>query len=132
MRDDAGAIIRWIGTCTDIHEQRLARDALERSERTLREADRRKDEFLAMLAHELRNPLAPVRNGLQILRLAGTDPRVVAQTGDMIDRQVQQLSRLVDDLMDVSRITRGKIKLQRTPIDVSTTRAVRLSLTAFL
>ena len=87
--------------------------------RDLAEADRRKDEFLAMLAHELRNPLAPVRNGLQILRLAGENPRVVAHTREMIDRQVQHLSRLVDDLMDVSRITRGKVDLRMQPVDLA-------------
>jgi signal transduction histidine kinase len=92
---------------------------LQRRVRDLAEADRRKDEFLAMLAHELRNPLAPVRNGLQILRLAGTNPQVVAQTRDMIDRQVQHLARLVDDLMDVSRISRGRIELRKQPVDLA-------------
>src|SRR5262249_50626848 len=69
----------------------------------LRQADRRKDEFLAMLAHELRNPLAPIRNGLQIMQLATQDSEEVAQTREMMNRQVQHLTRLVDDLLDVSR-----------------------------
>jgi signal transduction histidine kinase len=87
--------------------------------RDLADADRRKNEFLAMLAHELRNPLAPVRNGLQILRIAGEKPQVVAQTREMLDRQVRHLSRLVDDLMDVSRITRGKVDLRMQPVDLA-------------
>ena len=84
----------------------------------LREADRRKDEFLAMLAHELRNPLAPVRNGVQLLRMDGV-ANLRGQTLDMIDRQTAQLVRLVDDLLDVSRITRGKMALQKTPVELS-------------
>jgi signal transduction histidine kinase/ActR/RegA family two-component response regulator len=87
--------------------------------RDLAEADRRKDEFLAMLAHELRNPLAPVRNGLQILRIAGDNLEVVDRTRDMLERQVQHLSRLVDDLMDVSRITRGRVELRTQPVDLA-------------
>lgn len=79
----------------------------------LREADRRKDEFLATLAHELRNPLAPVRNGLQILRLASGRPEVMEQTQQMMDRQLGHMVRLIDDLLDLSRITRGKIELRK-------------------
>ncbi len=84
----------------------------------LREADRRKDEFLALLAHELRNPLAPVRNAVSIMRLKGaTDPELV-WCHDVIERQADQLKRLVDDLLDVSRITQGKIQLRLEPVDV--------------
>jgi signal transduction histidine kinase/ActR/RegA family two-component response regulator len=79
----------------------------------LREADRRKDEFLAILAHELRNPLAPIRNALQILRAKGPAEPQLQWSRDVIDRQLQQMTRLVDDLLDVSRITRGKIELRR-------------------
>jgi signal transduction histidine kinase/DNA-binding response OmpR family regulator len=86
--------------------------------REVQEADRRKNEFLAMLAHELRNPLAPIRNGIQLLRAAGgADPRV-REVREMMDRQVQHLIRLVDDLLDLSRITRGKIRLQSGPIEL--------------
>jgi signal transduction histidine kinase/ActR/RegA family two-component response regulator len=85
----------------------------------LRQADRRKDEFLAMLAHELRNPLAPIRNGLQILQLATQDSDEVGQTREMMSRQVQHLTRLVDDLLDVSRITRGKVELRKEDIDLN-------------
>ena len=73
----------------------------------LSEADRRKDEFLATLAHELRNPLAPIRNGLQIMRLSGGSGAAGEQVRTMMERQLSQIVRLVDDLLDVSRISRG-------------------------
>jgi signal transduction histidine kinase len=93
--------------------------ALADSERQLREADRRKDEFLALLAHELRNPLAPIRTGLELIRLSGDRPATVRRMRAMMERQVGHMVRLIDDLLDVSRITSGKIVLQRvpTPID---------------
>ena len=85
----------------------------------LTETDQRKDEFLATLAHELRNPLAPVRNALHILRLAGDNRLVSEKARSMMDRQVQQLVRLVDDLLDVSRITRGKVELKKERVTLS-------------
>ena len=86
--------------------------------RDLQEAGRRKDEFLAMLGHELRNPLAPIRNAMQIFRLkCGADP-AVREVAEMVERQVQQLTRLVDDLLDVSRVAHGKINLQMKPVDL--------------
>jgi PAS domain S-box-containing protein len=91
---------------------------LRRAEHGLREADRRKDEFLATLAHELRNPLAPIRNGLQILRLTGADPTAVPQIHEMLERQVNHLVRLVDDLMEVARVTRGRIELRKEAVDL--------------
>ncbi|MGL4549816.1 MAG: sensor histidine kinase [Gemmataceae bacterium] len=87
-----------------------------RSEAALREADRRMDEFLALLAHELRNPLAPLRNGLQMMRIAANDPAAVAQVRGMMERQTSHLVRLIDDLLDVSRISRGKNGLQRARV----------------
>lgn len=93
--------------------QYQVRDLLRQRE----ESERRKDEFLAMLAHELRNPLAPIRTGMQVLRLSPAAD-VVDKIHDMIDRQVGNLTRLVDDLLDVSRITRGKITLQKRLLDV--------------
>ena len=87
--------------------------------RALQDADQRKDEFLAMLAHELRNPLAPVRNGLTLLRLAGSSDPTVERVRAVMERQVGHLIRLVDDLMEVSRITRGKIELRRERIDLA-------------
>lgn len=89
----------------------------KRAEEQLKEADRRKTEFLAILAHELRNPLAPLRNGLNILKLRGAaDPALSSQTVDMMDRQMAHLVRLVDDLLDVSRITRGRLELRRQTV----------------
>jgi signal transduction histidine kinase/CheY-like chemotaxis protein len=99
---------------------------------TIRETDRRKDEFIATLAHELRNPLAPVRNAVEILhRVEITDPKI-KKTRDIIDRQVRQLTRLVDDLLDVSRINSGKIELRRERVDVASIveRAVEVSRSA--
>ena len=84
----------------------------------VREGDRRKDEFLAMLAHELRNPLAPIRNALSILRLRHGDAATLERCKEMMERQLEHLVRLVDDLLDVSRILRGQIDLQRQPIEL--------------
>jgi PAS domain S-box-containing protein len=86
----------------------------------LRETDRRKDEFLATLAHELRNPLAPIRNALQILKMPRVDAETVERSRDMMERQVNHLVRLVDDLLDVSRVMRGKIELRRERVELAT------------
>jgi signal transduction histidine kinase len=93
-------------------------EALARANEALRDADRRKDEFLATLAHELRNPLAPIRNALEILRLADDSGEVVARQRERLERQVAQLVRLVDDLLDVSRITTGKLRLNPEPLTI--------------
>jgi len=100
----------------------LMRDLADRKQLqdALLEADQRKDEFLAVLAHELRNPLAPIRAALEVMRLKPMEDPVVTECRDVIDRQIGQLTRLVDDLLDVSRITRGKIRLDRQPTDVAT------------
>jgi signal transduction histidine kinase len=87
--------------------------------RKIQDEDQRKNEFLAMLAHELRNPLAPISNAVHILRVSETDPVKVAWARDLIGRQLKQLVRLVDDLLDVSRITRGKIELKLETVDVA-------------
>ena len=92
-------------------QQRLRADA-EAAKGRLEEADRRKDEFLATLAHELRNPLAPLRNGLADHELIGNDGEAVRASRAMMERQLEQMVRLVDDLLDVSRISRGKIELR--------------------
>ena len=96
--------------------RRAHRGARGRRPRALQEADRRKDEFLAMLAHELRNPLAPIRTAVQLLRLKELAESQRARARDVIERQVEHLVRLIDDLLDVSRITRGMITLQREPL----------------
>lgn len=109
----------------DVHDQRVAEDLAHRAGiaienarlyEQLRAADRRKDEFLAMLAHELRNPLAPIRTGLDLLAL---DPSVPRESVDLMQSQVQHLVRLVDDLLDVSRIMRDKVHLRKEPIQLS-------------
>ena len=102
-------------------EQELRRnmEQLANANAALGEADQRKDEFLAMLAHELRNPLAPIRNAVQVLRMLGAgEPRLERQR-ELIDRQVNHMVRLVDDLLDVSRITRGKISLKKERVDLA-------------
>ncbi len=117
--DDAGRPLRLIGVDIDVTERRQMEESLRRQTEALREADRRKDDFLAILAHELRNPLAPLRNAVQILALRGDDSAVVAQTNELMDRQIQQMVRLVDDLLEVSRIGQGKISLQKAPVDLA-------------
>jgi signal transduction histidine kinase len=111
---------------TDLTQQKQheelhrTQEALRESEAMLREADRRKDEFLATLAHELRNPLAPVRNAVEVLRLRTPSDPDVQWAYDVIDRQVQRMARLVDELMDLSRITRNQVVLHREPVDLIT------------
>jgi PAS domain S-box-containing protein len=91
----------------------------KRAEEALREADRRKDEFLAILAHELRNPLAPIRNSLHVLRLTSRSDPTAERVSELMERQVNQMVRLVDDLFEVSRITRGKIELRQERIEIA-------------
>jgi PAS domain S-box-containing protein len=105
-----GAVLRWFGASTDIHDLKLAEGAL-------READRRKDEFLAMLAHELRNPLAAISNTAWLLKRKAAAPEL-APYFDVLARQTGRLTHLVDDLLDVSRVTRGLIDLQLAPVDL--------------
>ncbi len=105
-------MVRWYGTSTDINDQKQTQDML-------RQSDRRKDEFLATLAHELRNPLAPIRNALEIMRLAGHDPTAMERGRAMVERQVKQLVRLIEDLLDISRITRGKVQLRKEQVEVA-------------
>jgi signal transduction histidine kinase/ActR/RegA family two-component response regulator len=112
------------------NEASLAEVAVrKRAEEALQEADRRKDQFLAVLAHELRNPLAPLRNAVEVMRLRDVDDPGLRSARAIIDRQVQQMTRLVDDLLDVSRITRGKVKLHKEPVDLAVVvaRAVEIS-----
>jgi PAS domain S-box-containing protein len=106
---------------TIIAASKVARDISQRkqAEGALRDADRRKDEFLAILAHELRNPLAPIRNSLHLLRLDPGHEEVVHQATEMMERQVNHMVRLVDDLLEVSRITRGKIELRKEALEVA-------------
>jgi PAS domain S-box-containing protein len=110
---DDGRPQMMYGLGIDISARKQTEDELRRLNVELSEADRRKDEFLATLAHELRNPLAPITNALEILRLKDPGDPEMRWTRDVIDRQVRQMTRLVDDLLDVARITRAKIALRR-------------------
>ena len=119
FRDAEGRVTRLMGVCADVTERK-------RTEQALREADRRKDEFLATLSHELRNPLAPLKNALQVLELshagdarpAGGDANL-APLREMMERQVNHLVRLVDDLLEMSRISRGALELRRERVALS-------------
>ncbi len=114
VRSDAQGRAEWvIGSNRDVTEHTLMQQALTT-------ADRRKDEFLATLAHELRNPLAPIRMGLEVLKRIDHSSASAEQTRAMMDRQLRQLVRLVDDLMDVSRISSGRIELHKAPVPLST------------
>jgi len=119
LRDESGAPVRMVGICSDTTERREAEEALRRSAHALEVADRRKDEFLATLGHELRNVLAPVVIGAQLLHDAGSDPDLTEEAATVIHRQVVVLTRLVDDLLDVSRIAEGKIELRRELADLA-------------
>jgi len=122
-RDGSGAVVGLVAALVDITDRKRAEDAL-------RDADRRKDEFLATLAHELRNPLAPITTSVEILRRAGTDPAVASRTVGTLERQVRHMARLVDDLLDVSRITRNALALRTSPVDLAA--VVAHALEAFL
>ena len=123
---DCGAAVGLL--VTDLTTQRH-HEKLNALLEALKEADRRKNEFLAMLAHELRNPLAPIRNAVQVLRLTGGNSEAVQSATEMMERQIGQMVRLVDDLLDVSRITRGKIELRRERIELAS--AVNHAVEAF-
>jgi PAS domain S-box-containing protein len=109
VRDGAGRVVGASKIARDVTDRKRAEEAL-------READRRKDEFIALLAHELRNPLATLRNGLQVLRMAAGDANTVARSRAMMDRQLGHVVRLIDDLLDVSRINRNKMELRRSRV----------------
>ena len=119
MRDAAGKVVMWIGSSTDVHE--------------VKEADQRKDEFLAMLAHELRNPLAPIGNMLEVMKRAGGTSDLIQPALQTMERQLRQMTRLIDDLLDVSRISQGKIGLRREKAELASVvrQAVETSRPAF-
>ncbi|MEZ4236948.1 MAG: PAS domain-containing protein [Myxococcota bacterium] len=110
---------RLVGIAADVTQLKEVEQALREREERLEEGDRRKDEFLAILAHELRNPLAPIRTGLQVLQHDGLSGPALGQVRAMMERQVGHMVRLIDDLLDLSRITSGKIRLQREVSELS-------------
>src|SRR5262245_37704840 len=118
VRDEAGRVVGASKTARDITERRRLEDSLRKLAADLSKADRRKDEFLATLAHELRNSLAPVRNALQIIRLS-PERTAREQARTLMERQLGQMVRLVDDLLDVSRISQGKLALRREQVPLA-------------
>ena len=113
MRDEAGRITMWVGSNTDVHDIKLVEAVLQEQAAELSDLHRRKDEFLAMLSHELRSPLAPISNAVQLLGLQrGSESPIQQQARSIIERQLGQLQHLVDDLLEVSRITSGKVQLR--------------------
>jgi PAS domain S-box-containing protein len=109
--DEQCTVMRWMGSCTDIQDQKLAQEEL-------RVASHRKDEFLAMLAHELRNPLAPLSTAAQLLQMAPHDPERVRRSAELMERQVRHMTELVDDLLDVSRVTRGLVQVDHDVVEL--------------
>ena len=109
-----------VAFCLDLSERKRLEDQLRRHASELAEADARKNEFLAMLGHELRNPLAPIRNAVKIMKQRGSDDPALCWARDVIDHQTRQMAQLVDDLLEISRVTRGKVRLQKEVVAVAT------------
>ena len=131
LRDHSGRLVGFSKITVDLTDHKLlercvkekeeirrVQEELRQAVHRLKEADTRKDEFLAMLAHELRNPLAPIRAAAELLRIAKLDEARVQKTSEIIARQVGHMTSLVDDLLDVSRVTRGLVQLDKTPLDI--------------
>ena len=119
VRSADGTVIAASKVARDVSERKIAEQKLRASEEALRLADRRKDEFLALLAHELRNPLAPIRYALAANKKPGRTPEQCRQAEEIIERQVMHMSRLLDDMLDISRITRGVLELKKTRAELT-------------
>ena len=118
LRSPDGNAYRLVGTVVDITDSKQSEDALLRYAARLQEADQRKNEFLATLAHELRNPLAPIRNSIEILKAPQLNTEKFQMAREIAEHQVDHMVRLIDDLMDISRISRGKIELKRERVAI--------------
>lgn len=114
-----GGFHGYTGSCIDIHERKALEENLAERTRALRLADRRKDEFLAMLAHDLRNPLGPIANATAILKMMESQTPAIKPVREIVERQLDQLRRIIADMRDVTRITQAKVQLQRETLDVS-------------
>ena len=119
LPDAAGRPIAFATVSQDVTDRKRLEDNLRTLAADLSEADRRKNEFLATLAHELRNPLAPISNAARALRVSGGDSEALRSASEMLERQIGQMARLVDDLLDMSRITRGRIELRRESVELA-------------
>ena len=119
MRDAAGRIIGASKIARDVSQQKRAEERIRQLMSDLQQADQRKDEFLATLAHELRGPLAPLRNSVEVMKLAGSDAAILERARDTMDRQLTQMERLIEDLLDIARVTRNKLILRRGPLDLA-------------
>jgi two-component system CheB/CheR fusion protein len=128
LRGEDGTLRGYAKVVRDHTEHKRLEDDLQKRVDELAAADRRKNEFLAMLAHELRNPLAPMRNAVLILKEPGADATMQVQAREVMERQIQNMARLIDDLLDVSRITQGKIQLRKelTDLRLALTRVAEL------
>ncbi|HUP81746.1 MAG TPA: ATP-binding protein, partial [Pirellula sp.] len=112
QRDEHSTITGYSAICRDITERKMLEEQLRIAANDLRDANTKMNEFLATLAHELRNPLAPIRTGLEVIRMSADKPELVQETRAIMERQTQQMIRLIDDLLDLSRITQGKLNLK--------------------
>lgn len=119
LTDEHGLVQQWFGTSTDIEMAKRAEEQLRATEASLRDADHRKDLFLATLAHELRNPLAPIRNAAQILSSPRLKPQQLSWVQTVIQRQAKHMALLLDDLLDVARITQDKLNLKRERVTLT-------------
>jgi signal transduction histidine kinase len=118
LKDQSGEILEWFGAATDITCRKLGEEALRNANRELAEVDRRKNDFLAVLSHELRNPLAPIQNSVYLLERAPPGSDQTTRAREVLKRQTAHLTRLVDDLLDVTRISHGKVTLKSTRLDL--------------